>query len=81
VKREFFIDNLLVRIHFIVEMILWTGLASFSFPGSFISGTCVKRSAPEALIAGWDAKRRLAPAVRLYVASCRASGQSLGFGV
>ena len=25
--REFFIDNLLVRIHFIVVMIRWTGLA------------------------------------------------------
>jgi len=27
VEREIFIDNLLVRIHFITEMILWTGLA------------------------------------------------------
>jgi len=26
-EREFFIDNLLVRIHFIIEMIWWTGLA------------------------------------------------------
>ena len=26
-EREFFIDNLLVRIHFIIEMITWTGLA------------------------------------------------------
>jgi len=25
--REFFIDNLLVRIHFIIVMIRWTGLA------------------------------------------------------
>ena len=36
--REFFIDNLLVRIHLIVEMIRWTGLApwefEFPFPGS-----------------------------------------------
>jgi len=35
------IDNLLVRIHFIIEMISWTGLASwefeFPFPGSLIS--------------------------------------------
>jgi len=34
---EFFTDNLLVRVHFIIEMIWWTGLASweleFSFPG------------------------------------------------
>ena len=26
-EREFFIDNLLVRIHFIIVMIEWTGLA------------------------------------------------------
>ena len=30
-EREFFIDNLLVRIHFIVEMIWWTGLAPWEF--------------------------------------------------
>ena len=39
--REFFIDNLLVRIHFIIVMIRWTGLApwefEFPFPGSFTS--------------------------------------------
>jgi len=27
VEREFFVDNLLVRIHFIIGMIRWTGLA------------------------------------------------------
>ena len=41
VEREFFIDNLLVRIHFIIVMIRWTGLApwefQFSFPGSLTS--------------------------------------------
>ena len=31
VEREFFIDNLLVRIHFIIEMIWWTGLAPWEF--------------------------------------------------
>ena len=33
-EREFFIDNLLVRVHFIIVMIRWTGLASreFEFP-------------------------------------------------
>ena len=39
--REFLIDNLLVRIHFMIEMIWWTGLApwefEFPFPGSLIS--------------------------------------------
>ena len=40
-EREFFIDNLLVRIHYIIVMIKWTGLApwecEFPFPGSLIS--------------------------------------------
>ena len=40
-EREFFIDNLLVRIHCIIVMIRWTGLApwefEFAFPGSLIS--------------------------------------------
>jgi len=41
VQREFFIDNLLVRMNFIIVMIRWTGLApwefEFPFPGSFTS--------------------------------------------
>jgi len=40
-EREFFIDNLLVRVHFIIVMIRWTGLApwefEFPFPGSLTS--------------------------------------------
>ena len=40
-EREFFIDNLLVRIHLIILMTGWTGLApwefEFSFPGSLAS--------------------------------------------
>ena len=40
-EREFLIDNLLVRIHFIIEMIRWTGLAPWEFelffPGSLTS--------------------------------------------
>ena len=43
--REFFIDNQLVRIHFIIEMVWWTGLApsefELSFPGSRISASIV----------------------------------------
>ena len=46
-EREFFIDNLLVRIHFIIVMIRWTGLApwdfEFPFPGSLTSTFLVKR--------------------------------------
>ena len=30
-EREFFIDNLLVRIHFIIVMIRWTGLGPWGF--------------------------------------------------
>ena len=30
-EREFFIDNLLVRMHFIIVMIWWTGLAPWEF--------------------------------------------------
>jgi len=30
-EREFFNDNLLVRIHVIIMMIRWTGLASWEF--------------------------------------------------
>ena len=30
-EREFSIDNLLVRIHFIMVMIMWTGLAPWEF--------------------------------------------------
>ena len=41
VEREFFIDNILVRIHFITVMIWWTDLApwgfEFPFPGSITS--------------------------------------------
>jgi len=32
-EKEFFIDNLLVRIHFIIVMIRWTGLAPWEFEG------------------------------------------------
>ena len=40
-ERELFIDNLLVRIYFIIVMIRWTGLApwkcEFPSPGSLVS--------------------------------------------
>ena len=40
-EREFFTDNLLVRVHFIIVMIKWTGLTpwefEFPFPGSLTS--------------------------------------------
>jgi len=40
-QKEFFIENLLVRIHCIIVMVRWTGLApwefEFPFPGSLTS--------------------------------------------
>ena len=46
-EREFFIDNLLVRIHYIIVMIKWTGLAprefEFPFPDSLTSTFLVVR--------------------------------------
>ena len=44
-ERESFIGNVLVRIHFIIVMIMWTGLApwefEFPFPGSLTSTSLV----------------------------------------
>ena len=66
-EREFFIDNLLVRIHYIIVMIRWTGLApwefEFPFPGSVIPTFPTaggKAWAPEALAASVHAFRRAA---------------------
>ena len=51
-EREFLIDKLLVRIHFIIAMLRWTGLAPWefecSFPGSLAStflGFCMTGTA------------------------------------
>ena len=44
-EREFFVENLQVRIHFNIEKLWWTGLAQrefeFPLPGSLISTSCV----------------------------------------
>jgi len=42
-EREFFIDNLLVRIHCIIVMSRWTGLAPWEFEFSF-AGSLTSRS-------------------------------------
>ena len=53
-EREFFIDNLLVRIHLIVAMIRWTGLAPWEFefpiPGSLRSDFLDRRPCPGDLL-------------------------------
>jgi len=52
-ERAFFNDNLLVRIHFIIVMIRWTGLApwefEFLFPGSLTSTVLGQRPTKEKL--------------------------------
>ena len=49
-EREFFTENLLVRIYFIIGMIRWTGLApwefEFHFPGSLTSACLVPALTP-----------------------------------
>ena len=51
-ERELFTDNLLVRIHFIIVMVRWSGLApwqfEFPFPGSLRS-TFLDRTAISSL--------------------------------
>ena len=37
-ERDFFTDNLLVRVHFIIEMIWWIGLAPWEFEFPFRVG-------------------------------------------
>ena len=48
IKKKFFVDNQLVRIHFIIEMTCWTGVApwdfEFPFSGSPISTFLVYKS-------------------------------------
>ena len=64
-KREFFIDNLLVRIHFIIVMIRWTGLAPWEFespfPGSLASTFLVEteRSRSGVMLLGQASMARL----------------------
>jgi len=57
-ETEFFIDNLVVRIHFIFVMIRWTGLApwefEFSFPGSLTSTFLASSSR-----SSWESFQRL----------------------
>ena len=47
-EREFFVDNLLVRIHFIIVMIRWTGLAPWDFEFPFPGGAQIHVRTPSA---------------------------------
>jgi len=53
-EREFFIDNLLVRIYFIIVMIRWTGLAPWEF--ELPPGACT--AAPAAPVQGHLAHKK-----------------------
>jgi len=70
-EREFFIDNLLVRIHFIIVMIRWTDLApwefEFSFPGSLTS-TFLGHSG-HLVVTTWTSQAVHAPSARGSAAS------------
>ena len=63
--REFFIDNLLVRIHLIIVMIRWTGLApwefEFPFPGNLTSTFLVPQEPLLSLVnnCSWTQRRLL----------------------
>ena len=41
---EFFIKNVLVRIHFVIRMILWTGLAPWEFEFTFLGSRISTRT-------------------------------------
>ena len=74
-EREFFIDNPLVRIHFIIEMTWWTGLApwefEFPFPGSLTS-TFLGRGGPAS--SGGTARGSTTPGVPpAYEGRCKAT--------
>jgi len=60
-ERELFIDNLLVRIHFGIVMIRWTGLAprefEFPFPGSLTSTSLQANGKKEAVPDPMPAKK------------------------
>ena len=45
-ERDFFIDNLLVRIRFIIEMSWWTGLAPWEFEFPFLGLPSTRNSTP-----------------------------------
>ena len=66
-ERDFFIDNQLVRIHFIIEMIWWIGLApwesEFPCPGCHISTVLgvlahtARPAVPNRVVAGVSGRR------------------------
>ena len=47
-EQGLFIDNLLVRIHFIIVMIRWTGLAPWEFTSAWMAGAPSHRPASAA---------------------------------
>ena len=62
-EREFFIDNLLVRVHFIIVMTRLTGLApwefEFPFPGRLTSTFLPPDLLPDKLFISESGKRKL----------------------
>ena len=67
-EREFFIDNLLVRIHSTMLMIRWTGLApwayEFPFPGGLTSTFLYRRWTKQAATIAADKEVPPPPSLR-----------------
>ena len=81
IERQFYIDNLLVRIHLIIVMIWWTGLAPWEFefplPGSLISNTVEwwQRDRRQNLAAGVQSDDRLRPYIKRKFAELQNTAQ------
>ena len=63
---ELLLDNLLVRIHFIIVMIRWTGLAPWEFEFPFLKTGGGMRGLPE--LAQFTTLERLVSALEPFVA-------------
>jgi len=57
-QREFFVDNLLVRIHFIIVVVRWTGLAPWEFEFPFFPTQTIlcRPRAPPLIVRTWSWK-------------------------
>ena len=82
-ERKFCIENLLVRVHFIIEMIRWTGLAPWEFefplPGSLISTFRTPNQSLITPLQGYLAhKKTLTPPKTPQGPSAKAYGRVLG---
>ena len=72
--REIFVDNLLVRIHFIIGMIWWTGLAPWEFEISFAgseSDSCESRQLVSQAASNPGGRQLISPKTSPKTRRCR----------